>query len=122
MITGFVRRREARIRLTIRGVKGKEKVIDAVIDTGFTAWLTLPSKWIAALALPRRGSWRGELADGSERLFDVYEAVVKWGRSTRRILVNESDANPLVGMGLLDGHELTIQVRPRGRVTIKRLA
>ena len=35
--------------------------------------------------------------------------------------VDELDAVPLVGMGLLEGSELKMQVRARGKVTIKRL-
>jgi predicted aspartyl protease len=61
------------------------------------------------------------LADGSERLFDVYEAKVLWDRELVDVLVNETDSEPLVGMALLDGYELKVQVRDRGRITIKRL-
>jgi predicted aspartyl protease len=46
---------------------------------------------------------RGTLADGSECLFDVYEGSVMWNRKRRRILVDEADADPLVGMRLLRG-------------------
>jgi predicted aspartyl protease len=51
MIVGVVQGREARIRLTIRGTRGKEQVIDAVVDSGYTGWLTLPPATIAALGL-----------------------------------------------------------------------
>jgi hypothetical protein len=36
--------------------------------------------------------------------------------------VVESESNALVGMELLDGFELKMQVRSNGKVTIKRLA
>jgi hypothetical protein len=39
----------------------------------------------------------------------------------RRILVDAADADPLVGTRLLKGRELKMQVRARGKVTIKRL-
>ena len=64
---------------------------------------------------------RGMLADGSECLFDVYEAKVVWDSKVRNILIDEADADPLVGMRLLRGHELKMEVRARGKVTIKRL-
>ncbi len=121
MITGVVRAREARIRLTVRGPRGREQTIEAIIDTGYTAWLTLPSSLVAALGLRWRSLDRGTLADGSECLFDVYEATVVWDRRERRVLVDEADTDPLVGMGLLTGYELKMQVRSRGKVTIKRL-
>ena len=121
MMTGVVRAREARIRLKIRGPGGQEQEIEAVIDTGFTGWLTLPPALVAALALPWQSFGRGILADGSEGLFDVCEAAVVWDRRARRIPVDEADAAPLVGMALLNGYELKVQVRARGKVTIKRL-
>ena len=121
MITGMVRAGEARVRLKIRGTRGREQEIDAIVDTGFTGSLTLSPALIAALGLRWQSLDRGTLADGSECLFDVYEAKVVWDRRTRRILINEADAEPLVGMALLDGYELNIQVRPRGKVTIQRL-
>lgn len=64
---------------------------------------------------------RGTLADGSLCLFDVCEAKVLWNGKVRQILVAEADPDPLVGMRLLRGHELKMQVRSRGKVTIKRL-
>jgi len=121
MITGIVRAREARIRLKIRGPRGREEQIEAVIDTGYTASLTLPRTLVAAMRLRWQSLDRGTLADGSECLFDVYEATVMWERRWRRILVDEADADPLVGMALLSGCELKVQVRPQGKVTIKRL-
>ena len=64
---------------------------------------------------------RGTLADGSQCLFAVYEAKVTWDGKPRRILVDEADTDPLVGMALLSGYELKMQVRSRGKVSIKRL-
>jgi predicted aspartyl protease len=64
---------------------------------------------------------RARLADGSEILFDVYEAVVTWDGMERNILVDEADTEPLIGMKLLRGYELKMQVVSGGKVTIKRV-
>jgi clan AA aspartic protease len=122
MITGTVKADEARIRLKVVGSRSREREIEAVIDTGYTASLTLPPALIAALGLRWRSVDRGTLADGSDCLFDVYEAKVLWNGKVRQILVDEADADPLVGMRLLRGHELQIQVRSGGKVRIKRLS
>ena len=90
MITGTVRAHEARIRLKVRGPRGREQEIEAVIDTGYTSSLTLPPSVVAALGLPWQSLDRGTLADGSECLFDVYEATVVWDRRPQRILVDEA--------------------------------
>lgn len=107
--------------MKVKGPRGRERDIEAVIDTGFTASLTLPPAVIAALGLRWQSVDRGTLADGSECLFDVYEVKVVWDGKLRRVLVNEADTDPLVGMLLLRGYELKMKVRSRGKVTIKRL-
>jgi clan AA aspartic protease len=121
MIIGAVRSDEGRIRLAVKGPRGREQVIEAIIDTGYTASLTLPPGLVAALGLRWRSVDRGTLADGSQCLFDVYEATIVWDGEVRHILADEADSDPLVGMRLLRGYELTMQVRPRGKITIKRL-
>ena len=52
MIVGEVTpNREAILRLTLRGLGGQEAVVEAVVDTGFTEYLTLPEETIATLDL-----------------------------------------------------------------------
>ena len=58
------------------------------------------------------------MADGSHCTFDVYAAKVRWDGKVRKVYVDESDADPLVGMELMKGHELRMQIRARGKVTI----
>src|SRR5438552_23324 len=76
MITGVVKSDEGRIRLKVKGVRGREEEVAAVIDTGYTASLTLPPSLITALGLRWQTVDRVTLADGSECLFDVYEGKV----------------------------------------------
>src|SRR5262249_44666207 len=69
MITGVVQSDEGRIRLKVKGSRGRAQEIEAVIDTGYTASLTLPPALIVALGLRWQSVDRGTLADGSECLF-----------------------------------------------------
>ena len=122
MITGVVTaEREAIIGLTVRGPTGTKRRIEAVIDTGFDGWVSLPPALIVRLGLPWRRRGRAWLADGSESLFDIYEATVFWDRRRRRIPVDETDTTPLVGMALLEGYELRMQVISRGKVSLRPL-
>ena len=122
MISGIVTTaREAVIRLTVRGPTGQEQEIQAVIDTGFDGSLTLPPALIASLGLAWRRRGRALLADGNESVFDIYEATAMWDGTPRRLPVDEVDLTPLVGMSLLHGYELTMQVIERGSVLIKAL-
>ncbi len=122
MIVGVVQGSEARIRLAIRGIRGKEQVIDAVVDSGYTGWLTLPPATIASLGLRWQSFGRGILADGSVSVFDVFQAKVIWDGRARPVFVAEFNSTPLVGMALLRGYEYKMQVRAHGKVTIKRLS
>jgi clan AA aspartic protease len=79
MITGVVTNdRQAVIHLTVRGPAGQEQEIEAIIDTGFDGWLSLPSSLVAGLGLVWHRRGRALLADGSESVFDIYEAKVDW--------------------------------------------
>jgi clan AA aspartic protease len=122
MITGIVTADlEAIIRLTVLGPEGQQEEIEAVVDTGFNGWLSLPPPLITELDLPWRRRGCATLADGSETLFDIYEATVIWDKHRRRVPVDEAATVPLVGMALMSGYELKIQVRNDGKVTIKPL-
>ena len=123
MITGLVTGdRQAVIHLTVRGPTGQEQDIEAIIDTGFDGWLSLPSSLIALLSLVWRQRGRAVLADGSESVFDIYEGAVLCDGQARRIPVHEAETTSLVGMSLLQGYELTVQVEPGGNVTIRAIS
>ena len=92
--------------------------VDAVVDTGFTASMTLPSATIHHLALVGGPGSRARLGDGSVRLFDLYPAQVEWGGRWQPLIVSALGREPLVGMRLLAGHVLRIEVVPGGAVEI----
>ncbi len=122
MMTGVVSAYlEALVRITIRGPGGQEQEVETVIDTGFDGALTLPPALITTLGLPWRRRGRALLADGTDTLFDIYEALVVWDGTPRRIAVDAADTDPLIGMSLLYGYELTIQTVQGGSVMIQAL-
>ncbi len=96
-------------------------MVEAVIDTGFTGFLSLPFSTISSLGLPWIFRDVGTLGDGSEVIFDMYRATVIWDGQLRVVDVAESDADPLVGMGLLYGFEIEIEAIEGGMVTIEAL-
>ena len=122
MIIGMVNaHREATIRFIVQDTNGQGHDIEAVIDTGFTGFLTLPTPLIAALGLTWRGYASAVLGDGSLQQFDVYAATVMWDGQARVVEIDAADTDPLVGMGLLYGHEVRIQAIDGGTVTIEAL-
>jgi clan AA aspartic protease len=122
MMNGVVNQScEATIPLVISNVNRQTQLIDAVIDTGYTGFLSLPSEIIVALNLPWTGIDRGTLGDGSEVTFEVYAAMIIWDGQYRNIPVNEAETDPLVGMSLLYGYDLQIRAVEGGNVTIKAI-
>ena len=117
MITGAVNADyEAIIRLLVQGPAGPAHEVDAIIDTGFNGFLTLPPALVTALGLMRRSRGRALLANGSEELFDIYGVTMLWDGQHRYVEADAVDTMPLVGMSLLDGHDLHIQVADGGQV------
>ena len=122
MILGVVNAHsEATIRLPVRDTAGHEHEIEAVLDTGFNGSLTLPPALIAALGLPWRTRSLVILANGTDDLCDIYAATVIWDGRARHILVEAADTGPLVGMALLYGHDVRMQVVAGGSVSIEVL-
>ena len=119
MIRGVVNaRHEAVVRLRVRGPGGIESDMDMIVDSGFTASLTLPVSTVTALGLVRQSGGTAVLADGSIRQFDICAAEVAWGSTWRAVLVSAVGKEPLLGMRLLAGHKLVIEVVPGGLVEI----
>ena len=113
--------REATIPLVVSNENRQTQLIDAVIDTGYTGFLSLPREIIVLLNLSWTGIDRGTLGDGSEATFEVYAAKVIWDGEYRNVPVNKAETDPLIGMSLLYGYDLQIQAIEGGRVTIKAL-
>jgi clan AA aspartic protease len=102
MMTGHVNSRlEAVIALKVYESSGAAREIEAVIDTGYAGYLTLPSAVIGTLGLGSLGLSYLTLADRSEVLSDVYQAAVEWDGQTRTIVVDTLESEALVGMALL---------------------
>ena len=72
MIRGRVARHEGIVRLSVFGRAGHRETIEAVVDTGYDGWLSLPQSLIHDLELPWIKFGRAVLADGSECGFDIY--------------------------------------------------
>jgi clan AA aspartic protease len=121
MIVGVVTaEREALIRLIVQGPSGQTHEIEAVIDTGFTDFLTLPHSLVAALGLAWLAEGRATLANGQVDALDVYAAAVVWDGHPIRIIVDSADTVPLVGMKLMYGCDINIQDVDGGAVCLTR--
>ena len=71
------------------------------------------------MQLPYAGRLVAVLADGREADFSVFNARVIWNARPRSVAVAAADTTPLVGMALLEGHSLSVDVHRGGRVLIE---
>lgn len=93
--------------------------IEALIDTGFTGFLTLLPELVVELGLTRLGQKSMMLANGRRDIFDTYGATVRWDGEPRFVDADEADATPLIGMSMIEGHDLLVEVEDGGRVMIQ---
>ncbi len=123
MIEGVVNAgREAVVTLPLQGPEGQAREVEAVIDTGYSGFLTLPPALATELGLSYVGNGHAYLANDAEVEFDVYDVTVLWDGQPRDIEADMTGSTPLVGMLLLDKHNLNIDVESGGRVLIQALA
>lgn len=122
MIVGEVKpNREALIRIVLAGPAGRGVELDAIVDTGFTDYLTVSRQVVEELGLRFRESMAYELANGEVDTFDLHEGKVLWDDRLRDVIVSVAEGGPLVGMGLMEGCRLTVDVMDGGRVEIRPL-
>ena len=120
MIEGVVNAaREAVVSLSLQAPEGRTRDIEAVLDTGYTGFLTLPIGLVAELRLPFAYVGRAFLANDDEVEFDVHDVTVLWDGQPRHIRADATGSVPLVGMALLDAHSLYVEVGDGGPVVIR---
>jgi clan AA aspartic protease len=120
MITGNVTAAyEAAISLQVAGPGRRAETVEFAIDTGFTGFIVLPSEEIARLDLPFLGFKEATLGDGSTTMLGMFAGLVHWHERVLRVPVLETEGSALVGMRLLDGSRLTMDVLENGPVRIE---
>ena len=114
--------KEAVIKLIVLGQNGVQQEIPAILDTGYTEYLKLPPQVIATLGLPYRYSLSMYLADGNPIRVRVFDGIVRWAGQERSIPVQETEGDILLGMSLLYGSRLLIDVLDGGEVTLNDIS
>jgi predicted aspartyl protease len=98
------------LRLEIEDGQGQVHKMDVVINTGFSGFLGLPYSLIADLNLVR-----------SPISEESYEATIIWNEEYQQIVVTPVETEPIIGIALLEGYTLQIQVMQHGLVTLERV-
>ena len=121
MIYGRIRDRFPYVRLDLPGLSGPLS-IEFLVDTGFDGALSLPLSMINRLdAVPLDDLRLIRLANGSPGMSDGYEVSLEWGDEIRLVEILTLDNVPLLGMELLNGFHLGIDIIEGGEVEITPL-
>ncbi len=120
MIQGVVNAAyEAVVTLHLLDPEGRTRDIEAVIDTGYSGFLTLPLGLVDELGLPFAYMGQAFLANDAVVDFDVHEVTLLWDSQPRQFKADATGSNPLVGMAMLERHDLNVEVVNGGNVVIQ---
>src|SRR5437763_1942730 len=122
MIGVVTSRIEATLRLKVFGGAGASAEVNCIVDTGFSGAITLPRGMIQRLNLRWLSIQDSELADGHIIQVNVYAGTVIWNRRRVNTEIDETETDPLLGMSLLKGFDLYMQVQDGGVVRVTPLA
>jgi len=122
MMQGWVNQNcEAMLPIAVGHGNAPKQMVEALIDTGFSGFLSLPLSMIESLGLPWIFSDLVTLGDGSEVIFQMHRATVIWDGQFKVVDVAASESEPLLGMSLLYGFKLQVEAVERGIVTIEAM-
>jgi clan AA aspartic protease len=121
MITGAVNvMRQAVVPLDMLDQSGAIQTEPAVVDTGFTGYITLDPQVVSSLNLTFVEVREYTLGNGADVGFNLFRAEVSWEGQRRTVLAVEAEGDALIGMSMLDGHTLTMDATIGGNVTVDR--
>ena len=109
------------VPVEIRDNNGQFQTIEVVVDTGFNGYLALPTAMISRLGLEPGIPINVTLGTGTREQVNTRIGQVLLHENLYPVSVLESEGNPLLGMQLLVGSQLNIQVRPGGEVVIEEM-
>ena len=120
MIRGSLSERlEPLVVLEISNGDGHYHPVEALLDTGFSEYLTLPPDEVSRLGLKHARYTSMVLADGQEIQASIHMGAVKWFGRAREVEIIAADSPPLLGMSLLAGCKITIRAHPGGELLIE---
>ncbi len=112
MMEGMINSRiEAVVSVPLEGADGRFREVEFVIDTGFNGYMTLTPTLALELGLEVYELIPMDLADGSRTLIPSYYVYVIWDDDRQLVSAGALGDFPTIGMSLLEGYDLIIQVR-----------
>ena len=110
------------IPVAITDSAGRLWPLETVLDTGFVGDLSLPASAIRRLGLVRAGSLNFVLANGESARLRTYHARALWHDRLLDIEVTETGDIPLIGVRMLRGSRVTMDMVPGGEIAIEEVS
>ena len=112
---------EPGVTLIVLGANRGTVPVDFIIDTGCTEEVILPQDLIDRLNLIRVDDITLALADGTVDTFARYNARIMWHGNSKEVVAVNMGSEPILGMQLLQGSNLSVDAVFGGSVTITEL-
>jgi clan AA aspartic protease len=100
---------------------GRSWPINAVVDTGFTGDVSLPTSTIRRLSLRPLGQRLFTLANGELSVMNAYSGRVLWHERPHDVVVIQSEDAAMIGINLIWGSRVTLEARTDGNVSIEEI-
>ena len=110
-----------KVPVELRGSKGTTIELEATLDTGFTGSLGVPQPIIDEMELEFVREQQVYLADGSQRIVQIYDGSVMWARSWYDTDVYSMGDHVLVGMRLMYGSNISFDAVPNGEIKYRSI-
>jgi clan AA aspartic protease len=121
VISGTVVGLQARMNVIFYSSRHTSVEIECVIDTGFEGFLTLPVNVVEDLELPYLAPMGANLADNSQIVTSVHQAIILWNEVQRVVPVLAMGRRPLLGTALLKDCHLGIDFCEAGTVLVDEI-
>ena len=112
------------VRVAVANLREPDKAVavEAIVDTGFSGQLKLPPETVESLGLMRIGESRlARLANNEVQEFDIHVATVFMDGQWRPVQVFAVPGPPLIGMAMMWGSRLSMELRDGGGVLIEEV-
>ena len=121
MVSGTVRDLIPVVPVTILDRRGNPRQFQAILDTGFIGTVSLPQSSIQRLGLTDPLQESVTFANGTTEQCNIYPATALWNGERYAVSIYQLGPEPFIGMELLNGARVTMDVREDGLVAIEPL-
>ncbi|MDE2837932.1 MAG: hypothetical protein OXL97_10575 [Chloroflexota bacterium] len=121
MVSGAVKGLVPVVPVAIVDGSGVPQQFQAVLDTAFIGTVSLPHSSIERLGLTDPSTEAVTFANGETEECNIYLATAIWGGERYSVSVYELGPEPLIGMELLNGSHVSMDVYEDGPISIEPL-